>query len=154
MICHGYPGLHMTEMGKIEKTINNVVTILENDPLLKGKIVTDDFASCGLILGESSVGAQREKRRWKDEDDAGYYNYMELFYGITGREKLDNALLIVSSQNRINDVKEYLKSLKWDGTETSGHASEVIWAPKITDTQEQLSGNPCARRWRVQSRAV
>ena len=40
---------------------------------------------------------------------------MELFYGITGREKLDNALLIVSSQNRINDVKEYLKSLKWDG---------------------------------------
>ena len=52
---------------------------------------------------------------WKDEDDAGFYNYMELFYGITGREKLDNALLIVSSQNRINDVKEYLKSLKWDG---------------------------------------
>ena len=35
--------------------------------------------------------------------------------GFTGREKLDNALLIVSSQNRINDVKEYLKSLKWDG---------------------------------------
>ena len=39
--------------------------------------------------------------------NAGFYNYMELFYGITGREKLDNALLIVSSQNRINDVKEY-----------------------------------------------
>ncbi len=77
--------------------------------------MTDEFASCGLILGKVPWSVSEEKRRWKDEDDAGFYNYMELFYGITGREKLDNALLIVSSQNRINDVKEYLKSLKWDG---------------------------------------
>ena len=27
----------------------------------------------------------------------------------------DSALLIVSGQNKINDVKEYLKSLHWDG---------------------------------------
>ena len=102
--------------GKIEKTINNAVIVLENDPLLKGKIVTDEFASCGIVLGKLPWSHEDEKRRWKDADDASFYNYMELFYGITGREKLDNALLIVSSQNRINDVKEYLKSLKWDGT--------------------------------------
>ena len=82
--------------------------VLQNDPLLKGKIVTDEFASCGLILGKVPWSREEGKRRWKDEDDAGFYNYMELFYGITGREKLDSALLIVSSQNRINDVKEYL----------------------------------------------
>ena len=101
--------------GKIEKTINNAVIVLQNDPLLKGKIVTDEFASCGLILGRLPWNPETEKRRWKDEDDAGFYNYMELFYGITGREKLDNALLLVSSQNRINDVKEYLKAFNWDG---------------------------------------
>ncbi len=38
--------------GKVEKTINNAVIVLQNDPLLKGKIVTDEFASCGLILGK------------------------------------------------------------------------------------------------------
>lgn len=102
--------------GKIEKTINNAVIVLENDPLLKGKIVTDEFAGCGIVLGKLPWSHEDEKRRWKDADDASFYNYMELFYGITGREKLDNALLIVSNQNRINDVKEYLKSLKWDGT--------------------------------------
>lgn len=48
-------------------------------------------------------------------DYAGYYRYMETFYGLTGREKLDNGLLIVSSKNMINDVKEYLTGLKWDG---------------------------------------
>lgn len=101
--------------GRIAKTINNAVLILENDPLLKGKIVTDEFASCGLIIGKVPWSPETERRRWKDSDDAGYYNYMELFYGITGKEKLDNALLLAGSQNRINEVKEYLKSLKWDG---------------------------------------
>lgn len=101
--------------GKIEKTINNMVLVLENDPLLKGKIVTDEFASCGMVLGKLPWSKDTGKRRWKDEDDAGFYNYMELFYTLTGRDKLDSALLIVSSQNRINDVKEYLKGLKWDG---------------------------------------
>lgn len=101
--------------GKIEKTINNVTMVLENDPLLKGKVVTDEFASCGMAMGALPWNPSEEKRRWKEEDDAGFYRYMETFYGITGREKLDNGLLIVSSQNRINDVKDYLTSLKWDG---------------------------------------
>ena len=100
--------------------------VLQNDPLLKGKIVTDEFASCGLILGKVPWSREEGKRRWKDEDDAGFYNYMELFYGITGREKLDSALLIVSSQNRINDVKEYLCRLKWDGAKATGYASQRL----------------------------
>lgn len=101
--------------GKYEKTINNAVIVLENDPLLKERIVTDEFASCGMVLGKVPWNAEDVKRRWKDADDAGIYRYMETFYGITGREKLDNALLLVSSQNRINDVRDYLQGLKWDG---------------------------------------
>lgn len=101
--------------GKIAKTINNAVLVLENDPNLKGKIVTDEFAGCSLLTGPVPWDRTAEKRRWRDADDAGYYNYLELFYGITGREKLDSALLIVSSQNKVNDVKDYLESLKWDG---------------------------------------
>ena len=101
--------------GRVEKTIANVTLVLENDPLLKGKIVTDEFASCGMTTGGLPWDLHSGKRRWKDVDYAGYYRYMETFYGLTGREKLDNGLLIVSSQNRINDVMEYLQGLKWDG---------------------------------------
>lgn len=102
--------------GRFEKTINNMVLVLENDPLLKGRIVTDEFASCGMVLGRLPWDVEdTQKRRWKDSDDASFYRYMEAFYGLTGRDKLDNALLIVSSQNRINDVKRYLQGLKWDG---------------------------------------
>ncbi len=101
--------------GAYRKTINNAVIVLENDPLLKGKIVTDEFASCGMLLGATPWNQSEEKRRWRDEDDAGFYRYMETYYGITGRDKLDSALLLVSAQNKINDVREYLKGLKWDG---------------------------------------
>lgn len=101
--------------GRVEKTIANVTLVLENDPLLKDKIVTDEFASCGMTTGGLPWDLHSGKHRWKDVDYAGYYRYMETFYGLTGREKLDNGLLIVSSQNKINDVKEYLQGLKWDG---------------------------------------
>lgn len=101
--------------GRYEKTINNAVLVLENDPLLKGRIVTDEFASCGMVLGRVPWDQRDEKRRWTDVDDAGYYRYVEVFYGLTGREKLDHALMIVSAQNRINDVKHYLEDLQWDG---------------------------------------
>lgn len=101
--------------GRYEKTINNAVIVLENDPLLKGRIVTDEFASCGMVLGRVPWDQRDEKRRWTDVDDAGFYRYVEVFYGLTGREKLDHALLIVSAQNKINDVKHYLQELEWDG---------------------------------------
>lgn len=108
-------GLSRDGNGRIEKTISNVTTVLEHDPLLKGRIVTDEFASCGMVLGAMPWDQRPEKRRWTDVDYAGYYRYMETFYSLTGREKLDNGLLIVSSQNRINDAREYLTGLKWDG---------------------------------------
>jgi predicted P-loop ATPase len=101
--------------GNPEKTINNAVIVLENDPFVRGKIAFDEFASCCMVLGELPWDKRDVKRRWCDADDAGYYRYMETFYHITGREKLDNAMCIVSSSNRINDVKAYLESLKWDG---------------------------------------
>lgn len=101
--------------GSIMKTINNAVLVLENDPILKDKIAIDDFANRGVTLGALPWDTASGKRWWTDADDANYYNYMETFYGLTGRDKLDNALLIVSNKNHINDVKLYLDGLTWDG---------------------------------------
>ena len=101
--------------GNYQKTVNNIIIVLQNDPLLKGKIVTDEFAGRGLILGTLPWNKSEEKRQWIDPDDSGFFWYMETYYGITARDKLDDALAIVGGQNMINDVKRYLKSLKWDG---------------------------------------
>lgn len=101
--------------GNYQKTVNNIIIVLQNDPLLKGRIVTDEFAGRGLILGALPWNKSEEKRQWIDPDDSGFFWYMETYYGITARDKLDDALAIVGGQNMINDVKRYLKSLKWDG---------------------------------------
>lgn len=131
--------------GKYEKTINNAVVVLENDPLLKGRIVTDEFASCGMVLGRVPWDQREEKRRWKDVDDAGFYRYVEVFYGLTGREKLDNALMIVSAQNRINDVKQYLQGLTWDGVKRLDTLlSEYLGAEDTAYTRAVMRKSLCA----------
>ena len=101
--------------GNYKKTVNNLILILQNDSLLKGKIVTDEFGNRGLVLGKVPWSPMEQKRQWKDEDDAGAFWYIENYYGITSRDKLDDALAIVGSQNMINDVKQYLQGLTWDG---------------------------------------
>lgn len=139
------PKLTKDSQGRYEKTINNAVVVLENDPLLKGRIVTDEFASCGMILGRVPLDQREEKRRWKDVDDAGFYRYVEVFYGLTGREKLDNALMLVSAQNRINDVKQYLQGLTWDGVKRLDTLlSEYLGAEDTAYTRAVMRKSLCA----------
>lgn len=99
------------------KTINNLVVILQNDPRLKDRIVTDEFSGCGLAVDALPWDPHTDRRRWTDTDDAGVLWYMETFYGIPSKDKLTAALAIVGGQNRINEVRDYLLQLQWDGKE-------------------------------------
>ena len=101
--------------GNYKRTINNLIIILQNDPRLKGRIVTDEFAGRGLVLGATPWNPQEGKRWWTDNDDSGALWYMENYYNIPDRSRLSDALAIVGGQNRVNDVKKYLEGLSWDG---------------------------------------
>lgn len=101
--------------GNYKKTINNMIIILQNDPRLQGRIVTDEFANRGLVLGATPWNPQEGKRWWTDNDDSGALWYLENYYGLSDRGRLADALAIVGGQNRINDVKRYLEGLSWDG---------------------------------------
>ena len=108
--------LTVTKSGTYAKTINNLVLILSHDPNLKDRIVTDEFAGCGLAVGALPWNAEEKRRRWTDTDDAGALWYMETYYGIPSKDKLFSALAIVGGWHRINEVRDYLLGLKWDGT--------------------------------------
>lgn len=107
--------LEMTESGKFSKTTNNILVILRNDPLLKAKFAYDEFASRALIMGTLPWDEREERRQHSDEDDAALRWYMETMYGITGKEKIYDALSIVAREQKINDVRDYLTELTWDG---------------------------------------
>ena len=107
--------LTVTQNGTYQKTINNLVLILAHDPNLKDKIVTDEFAGCGRAVGSLPWSPEDTRRRWTDTDDAGALWYMETYYGIPSKDKLFAALAIVGGQHKINEVRDYLFGLEWDG---------------------------------------
>ena len=101
--------------GAPAKTIRNVLIILENDPLLRGKIAFDEFSNRGLSLGALPWDPRTERRMWTDNDDRGLREYVESAYGITSPGKIDDALGLCAHHHTINDVRDYLTGLAWDG---------------------------------------
>ena len=100
--------------GAPAKTTDNVLIILENDPLLKGRLAFDEFANRGVVLGSFPWDNRSEKRQWTDVDDAGLRHYIESTYGITGKERIFDAVSLCAHKNTFNDVRDYLAELKWD----------------------------------------
>lgn len=104
-----------TTTGRPAKTTDNILLILENDPLLRGKIAYDEFAVRGMVLGPLPWDLRPERRQWTDVDDAGLRHYLERTYGITGKEKILDAVALCAHRHSFNEVQEWLRSLKWDG---------------------------------------
>lgn len=103
--------------GNVEKSIANIVHVLENDPQLKGKLVLDEFANRGIVMGSLPWNKASSKRYYEEVDDSSLRSYLEKVYKLSGEKKVSDALLIISHRNKINGVKAYLQSLKWDGVE-------------------------------------
>ena len=124
--------------GLPKKTTDNIIIILENDPLLKGKIRFDEFSNRVQIVGAvpwsmlpsaaerpcSAFGAatqasclqSAEIRSWTDNDDAGIRHYLEKAHGITGVSKVFDACSLVCHRHTVNVVADRLNSLpEWDG---------------------------------------
>lgn len=103
--------------GKNEKTIANIVLILSNDRNFKGKIWLDDFAGRLMVTIPLPWDSGEGSREWKDSDDAQLALRLEKEYQITGKDKIENAVKVVSDNNKKNEVKELIQSFRWDGVQ-------------------------------------
>ncbi|MCL2495761.1 MAG: virulence-associated E family protein, partial [Oscillospiraceae bacterium] len=97
------------------KTADNVLLILQHDPLLKGKIALDTFAARGVALGALPWDDKEGRRDWSDADEAGLRWYVERVHNIKGRDIVSDALTLVAAQNSFDDVQAFLQGLRWDG---------------------------------------
>lgn len=103
------------QTGAIKSTIDNILIILDNDPMLKGKFALNQFAGRGEVLGALPWSADGARRLWSDTDSNGLYWYLEKAYNITGRGNIDAALDIHAATHAFNLVQEYIGRLNWDG---------------------------------------
>lgn len=103
--------------GLPQDTIDNAWIIMEHDPRLRGNFSLNLFSGRGEVLGKLPWSPSGDRRPWEDNDNAGLYWYMEKFYQITNRSKIDGALSLHSRRHAFNDVQAYLQGLEWDGVE-------------------------------------
>ena len=105
--------LEYSKNGKLQCTISNIILILENDPALKGHIVHDLFAGFDGVVG--GLPWNRKATQWTDSDDANLRVWLEKNYGLTGKEKIADALTAVLTRHSYHPIRDYLNGLTWDG---------------------------------------
>ena len=106
--------LELDKSGNVKDSMSNICTILRFDKNLQG-IVYNQFK--GMLDVIADLPWKQVKPGFGDTDLACAKLYFERNYGIWSPTKFKDALLAVTSAERLyHPVKEYLSSLSWDGT--------------------------------------
>ena len=101
--------------GEIQRTIQNCITILQNDHVLADAIRLNLLSERIDIV--KPVGWPRSGKTLSDTDMKYILRRMEK-YGISSEKKNESAIRIVANENRYHPIRDYLNGLKWDGTGT------------------------------------
>lgn len=108
--------LETDRAGRPISTIDNVVKVLENDRFFKGRLAYDDFEKCEVALGDLPWRKiTPATRRLTDKDDSNIRHYLERAYNISSSPKINDALGVLATRHAFHPVKDYLRSLVWDG---------------------------------------
>lgn len=105
--------LDTSRTGVIKSTAANIVTILNNDTRLRGKLWYNEFS--GEVVAEPGLPWATEGGKWTNADDARLRVYLERRYNVSSNAKVSDAFVEVTQSNRRHPVREYFDSLRWDG---------------------------------------
>lgn len=109
--------LEIDVKGKYLSTANNLNLIFSRDIRLQGLFKQNTFDCKKYVCKTTPWRLVTEPEPVKDVDFAGIRNYLESIYGISGALKIDDALALEFDKNSFHPVRNYLKSLTWDGTD-------------------------------------
>ena len=104
--------------GEIQRTIQNCITILQNDHVLADAIRLNLLSERIDIV--KPVGWPRSGKTLSDTDMKYILRRMEK-YGIASEKKIESAIRIVANENRYHPIRDYLNGLQWDGMERIAH---------------------------------
>lgn len=111
--------LDLTPNGRVENSISNIYTVLENDPYLKDRIRYNSFAE--VLEPKSGIKWRGNwddsviHEFWSDNDTAALNVYIGRTYKISNKSALEDSLTTIGMDNSYHPIREYLDSLIWDG---------------------------------------
>lgn len=106
---------------RLLETPRNYIVILTND-----KNIAKTFGYNEFVRKVQMKGAPIWRQAWRwtgavesdwtDQDDAALRNYLHIRYKLKKRELLQDVFLEVAMMEKFHPVREYIQSVKWDGT--------------------------------------
>lgn len=107
--------LNLNKNGTVKDTPTNILTIMRNDPRLKGVAYNQ---MTHLLDVNGKLPWRQVKPGWNDADLAHLKMYFDRHYGIWSPAKVKDALLTAASERVFHPIRDYLNALPvWDGTE-------------------------------------
>lgn len=107
--------LELTKKGDVISTINNVSTILKYDPRIKGTFGLNDLSHRTELIEDLPWRSKSQGQVWRDSDDSNLREWLEIEFGIKGKEKIMDGFTNVSAKNHFHPIKTYIESTEWDG---------------------------------------
>lgn len=107
--------LKITDKGILAQTIENVTIILTHDPQLAGRIGLNEMEHSITVLASLPWDKAKKRRQWVDNDDAQLRHYLEKYYGLTGKDRIYDAVQVVAQDAAFHPVRDYLDGCAWDG---------------------------------------
>ena len=107
--------LDLNKNGTVKDTPTNILTIMRNDPRLKGVAYNQ---MTHLLDVNGKLPWKQVKPGWNDADLAHLKMYFDRHYGIWSPTKVKDALLTAASERVFHPIRDFLNALPvWDGTE-------------------------------------
>ena len=140
---------HLTysDKGGIQQTIDNALLILSHDPGLKDALAKDEFARREMIRRSLPWREIEKPVAWCDADDASLRHYLERYYGLRGRDIINDALSVLMDANRYHPIREYLDRLTWDGVRRLDTMLVDYLGADPTDAEEYT--REIGRKWMI-----
>lgn len=120
--------LSRTNDGKIKNTIPNYVLILKNDKEYKDRLRLNEHSKRVEIKDKASG----KYHGLLNIDMSRLKNHIEDKYNSYNKDKLNDAIDIVASENGYHPIKQYIESLKWDGIKRIDTAFADYFGAEVT----------------------
>lgn len=108
--------LEIDAKGGYVSSDSNLNLIFAHDPRLKKLFGQNEFDAKGYVFGDLPWRKVDHPEPIRNVDLAGVRNYLGSIYGINSVQKVEDALTLEMERNRFHPIRDYLRSLKWDGT--------------------------------------
>lgn len=125
-ICKGLP---FAKDGTLKTTIATAMTVIDKEPRLTGRLRLNDFTGDIDVTGR--LPWRRSSKTWNNTDAACLRGFLDREFGMSGKEKIGDALKNVANAHGYHPVRDYLSGLQWDGVpRVAGLFTDVLGAEK------------------------